>query len=238
MDRIKHTYQNVDGLRYLSGSTFSHKFIADFPKDRISKAMAAKAKIDQSDILKMWETNAEASTSLGTAIHAALELYGKYKPTSIATKGTPESVSHKNPLLKAVQKLFFEDRLKETALYEAFVLDDEEMLCGFIDRLLIIDPVSKIARVQDYKTNPDINKPKTILPPFTDTIHNTELGAYWLQLSFYAYILARRGWIIEGLDIFNIVARAQEDGSLKLEMETFSHDVIDITIGLQALKGK
>lgn len=178
MDRDAHTYQNKEGKPLLSGSTFSHKFVADFPKDRISGAMSSKAGIPQADILNMWETNAEASTSLGSAIHAALELYGRYKDTSLATKGSVESVSHKNPFLKAVQKLFFAERLDETALYEAFIADEELLICGFIDRLLIIDPKRKIARVQDYKTNPDITKKKDILPPFKWTIENTELGAY------------------------------------------------------------
>lgn len=238
MNRDAHTYQNKDGVGLLSGSTFAHKFVADFPKDRISGAMASKAGVPQDDILHMWETNAEASTSLGSAIHAALELYGKYKDTSLAVKGSVESVSHNNPFLKAIQKLFYAERLDEAALYEAFVADDELLICGFIDRLLIVDAKRKIARVQDYKTNPNIIKKKDILPPFKGTIENTELGAYWLQLSFYAYILARKGWIIEGLDIFNIVSREQEDGSIKLEMNTYTHDVIDIDSALKIIKGK
>lgn len=231
-DPLTHRY---DG-GYLSGSAFAHKFIKDFPADKISGAIAAKSGVPKDEILKMWATNAEASTSLGTAIHAALELYGKYKNTSVAIKGTHESVIHKNPLLKQAVELFYTGREQEDADYEAFVALSDKKLCGFIDRLLVVDRKRKIARVQDYKTNPDILKKKDILPPFTTIVDATELGMYWLQLSFYAHILSQKGWTIEGLDIFNICAREQEDGSLKVELETYSHDVINIDTALKALK--
>jgi len=226
----QHRYQD----NYLSGSAFSHKFIQDFPADKISSVMAAKAGVPQEEILSMWKTNAEASTSLGTAIHAALELYGKYKDTSMMVKGDLTSAIHKNPFLKHVIDLFYKDRGDEVAVYEPFVALEDKKLCGFIDRLLIVDAENKIARIQDYKTNPDIGKKKGILAPFKTVIENTELGAYWLQLSFYAYIMIQKGWTIEGLDIFNICAREQEDGSLKIELETYSHDVIDISEALKA----
>jgi len=238
MDRINHTYQDKEGKPYLSGSTFSHKFVAPFPQDQIANATATKYGVDAKDVIGMWDTNAEASTSLGTAIHAALELFGKYKDTSMATKdGSTVAVVHKNPFLKQVQKIFFADRKDEVAMYEAFVSNKDEMLCGFIDRLKIIDLDKKIARIQDYKTNPDLNKKTGILDPFKELIEPTTLGSYWLQLSFYAYLLFKEGWIIEGLDIFNIVARETEDGLLRLELQEFSHEVIDISEGLQRLKG-
>jgi hypothetical protein len=225
------THKYEDG--YISGSAFSHKFIAPFNRQAISYAFANKHKVDQEAILEMWDKNAEASTSLGTSIHAALELYGKFHTLSMATKGTTESCLHKNPLLANIVKVFYKGREKEKAVYEALVVNREQKLCGFIDRLLIVDEVKKICRVQDYKTNPDIHKKKSILAPFKGVIDGTELGAYWLQLSFYAYILQKAGWTVEGLDIFNFVTTEQDNGSLVIEMETHTHDVIDITQGLK-----
>lgn len=217
---------------FLSGSAFSHKYISPFNRDAISSAFAAKHDVDQQDVLDMWSMNGEASTSLGTSIHAALELYGKYKNLSMATKGTTESCLHKNPILKKVVEVFFKGREDEKAIYEPLVANRDKKLIGFIDRLLVVDADKKIVRVQDYKTNPDIHKKKSILAPFKGVIEGTELGAYWLQLSFYAYILELAGYTVEGLDIFNFVTTEQEDGSLVVEMETHSHDVVDITPGL------
>lgn len=225
------THKYDDG--YLSGSAFSHKFIAPFNREAISYAFANKHKVDQEAVLEMWDKNAEASTSLGTAIHAALELFGKFNGLSMATKGTTESCLHKNPILAQVVNVFYKGRENEKAVYEPLVVDRERKLCGFIDRLLIVDEAKKIVRVQDYKTNPDIHKKKTILAPFRGVIDGTELGAYWLQLSFYAYILQKAGWTVEGLDIFNFVTTLQDNGSLVIEMETHTHDVIDITEGLK-----
>lgn len=227
-DDATHTYEPG----YLSGSAFSHKYIAPFNREAISAAFANKHGVDQQEVLDMWSCNGEASTSLGTAIHAALELYGKYLDLSMTTKGTEESALHKNPLLKKVVDVFYKGRENEKAIYEPLVVDREQKLCGFIDRLLIVDEAKKIVRVQDYKTNPDIHKKKSILAPFKGVIEGTELGAYWLQLSFYAYILEKAGWTVEGLDIFNFVTTEQDNGSLVIEMETHTHDVVDIKIGL------
>lgn len=221
---------------YLSGSAFSHKFIREFPRDRISGAISAKSGIPQEEIISMWELNAEASTSLGTSIHAALELFGRYYDTSIAIKGTLESVEHKNPFLRSIQKLFFKGREQESANYEVFVANEKEKLCGFIDRLVVVDSKKKIVRVQDYKTNPNISKPKEILAPFKTIVDPTELGAYWLQLSFYAYILQTKGYTVEGLDIFNIVPEVNDSGAIELKLYEYEHDVIDISEALKGIK--
>lgn len=219
MDEANHTYQDTQGNKYLSGSSFAHRYEKPFDAKSIGTAYASKHGVDVKDILSMWQTNAEASTSLGTAIHAALELYGKYLQLSEKTKGSSESALHKNPILAPIVTQFFAGREKEEAMYEAFVVDTDKHLCGFIDRLLIVDKEKKIVRVQDYKTNPDINKKKQVLAPFKDIVEGTSLGLYWLQLSFYAYILTQAGYTVEGLDIFNY------DGK---KWVTYTHDVIDI----------
>lgn len=223
MDEGNHTYQDAAGNKYLSGSTFATSFKGKFDARAISAKMATKYEVNQDHILSMWKTNAEASTSLGTALHAGLELYGKYLQLSHKIKGSEESALHKNALIQRIVKQFYEGRENETALYEAFAVDTEKHLCGFIDRLLIVDKEKKIVRVQDYKTNPDINKKETVVGPFKGVIENSSLGLYWLQLSFYAYILTKAGFTVEGLDIFNY------DGE---KWVTYQHEVIDISAAL------
>lgn len=219
-DKEEHKYYDSEGNQYLSGSAFASKYKSKFDSSAISANFAKKHDVPQKDILDMWSLNGDVSSSLGTAVHNALELYGKYLQLSLKTKGTNESSLTKNELLKPVVESFFAGREGENARYELFVADEKHGLCGFIDRLLIVDAKKKICRVQDYKTNHTINKAETILPPFKGIVPATTLGSYWLQLSFYAYILQQLGWTVEGLDIFN-----WEDG----EWKAYTSDVIDIS---------
>jgi hypothetical protein len=77
-------------------------------------------------------------------------------------------------------------------------------VCGQVDRLLITDRQKKTCRVQDYKVNVGaevesnnlkLAKPYNDLPP-------TKLSKYQLQMSFYATILEKFGWTVQGLDAY------------------------------------
>ena len=216
-DPVAHKYSPGD---WLSGSAFAGKYTPDFPAEMIAGKMAAKTfDVEPAEILAMWALNAEASSTFGTAVHAALELYGRYLATSHAVKGTNESALTKNPILRPIVEAFFAGREGEVAVYEAFVADPVLRHCGQIDRLLITGP--RTVRVQDFKSNATLDDKETIKAPFKGMVASTKLGAYWLQLSFYAHILIRLGYTVEGLDIFHL----QGDGS----WVTHSHDVVDIT---------
>lgn len=216
-DPVAHRYSPGE---WLSGSAFAGRFTSDFPADLIAGKMAAKAgDVEPADILAMWSLNAEASSTFGTAVHAALQLYGTYLVTSQSVKGSNESALTKNPILRPIVESFFVGRENEQAVYEVFVADPALRHCGQIDRLRITGPRS--VRVQDFKSNADLDKKETIGLPFRGVVESTNLGAYWLQLSFYAAILIRHGWTVEGLDIFHL----QGDGS----WVTHSHDVVDIS---------
>lgn len=219
-DKVAHKYVTPDGKEYLSGSVFAGRYKNKFDSDAISANVAKKHDVPQRDIQDMWSLNGDVSSSLGTAVHNALELYGKYLQLSLKTKGTNESALNKNGIIRPLVESFFAGREDEKAGYEVFVADETHGLCGFIDRLLIVDEKNKICRVQDYKTNHNINKAETVKAPFKGIVPSTTLGTYWLQLSFYAYILNLHGWKVEGLDIFN-----WEDGEWKL----YQSDVIDIS---------
>ncbi|AID58921.1 helicase [Mycobacterium phage Gaia] len=219
-DKRSHLYG--DG-KWLSGSKFCSMYKAEFPAELISQKMADKTggKVTAEDIRAMWAKKGEASSSYGTALHAALELYGVYRNVSLAVKGSLESCLHDNPGLTHVVEKFFEGRDDEVALYEAFVADEKRRMCGFIDRLQRVG--EKSARVQDFKTNTSVLGKETILEPFKDKVPNTTLGSYFLQLSFYANILIGHGWEVPGIDVFHW------DGN---EWVTYSSDVVDISEAL------
>jgi len=67
-----------------------------------------------------------------------------------------------------------------------------------------LDKKNKIARVQDYKVNIGAEKEEKHSKPKHPFSHlpANKLTKYALQLSFYASILKKHGWTIEGLDVF------------------------------------
>jgi hypothetical protein len=198
-DPITHTYDSGDGRRWLSGSVFAGRYKSSFNADIVAKKMADKHGVDPAQVIAMWDLNRDASMTVGTALHAALQLRGQYAELSRSVKdGSLESALTKSPILLPIVESFFEGRDDEVAVYEAFVADPTLGHCGLIDRLLI-EPDG--LTVEDYKTNADLSKPETISAPFKGIVPNTQLGSYWLQLSFYARILQSHGKTVKGLRI-------------------------------------
>lgn len=184
-DDNAHIYTNEAGDVYLSGSQYAKKFGKEFAKEAIAEKMAAKSGVPASEILQIWQMGGKASMSFGTAIHEALEMYGKFTNTC---KVLEKEYHQSNiPMVKAIVDDFFKGREQENALYEPMVADHDRKWAGQIDRLLIVDEAKKICRIQDYKTNGEL-KPET-------------LEQYWHQLSFYGSIMQAHGWTVEGLDI-------------------------------------
>jgi hypothetical protein len=117
----------------------------------------------------------------------------------------------KHPLLKKmIQSLNkLTDKLDkqygvEEVVAEALITDSKTGWGGLVDRLAIIDKKKKIARVQDYKVNINAEKEEAHSKPKAPFSHlpANKLTKYALQLSFYASILQKYGWTIEGLDVF------------------------------------
>ncbi|WPH57742.1 hypothetical protein [Mycobacterium phage WXIN] len=221
-DPVAHTYHDHQGNRYMGGSTFAAKYKSKFAADTISGKMAEKAAVDAQQILDMWALNAEASATFGTSVHAALQLYGEYVELSRAIKGgSDESALTSNPVLRPiVEKFFTEERKREKAFYEEFVADAKLRHCGLIDRLVAEDDG---LWVEDFKTNASVEKSETILKPFKGVVPNTALGAYWLQLSFYARILAAAGRTVKGLRVHHYTGG---------DWVTHEHEVVDLSEAL------
>lgn len=185
-DDLNHTYTNEAGEVYLSGSQYAKQFEKPFDGTMISGKMAAKYGVEASDIVKMWELKAKTSREFGTAIHSALELYGRYN--GLATQLEKDTHVHDHPVIKKAVESFYEGRATETAELEVLVVDHASKRAGRIDRLLIVDRNAKVCRVQDFKTNATIEK---------------SLPIYEKQLSFYGDILKANGWTVQGRDIFH-----------------------------------
>lgn len=193
-DEVNHIYTNEAGDKYLGGSTYAKQFEKPFDIGAIASKMEAKSGIPAQTIKDIWALKGSASASFGSAIHQALEMYGKYAEAS----KTLEKEYHLSaiPMVKDIVSSFFSGRETEKALYEPMVVDHDRKWAGQIDRLLIVDESKKLCRVQDFKTNGELKADKK--------------EVYWHQLSFYSSILAKGGWTVQGLDIFHWAGKWSE----------------------------
>lgn len=184
-----HEYTNALGEVYLSASSFASD--DNFDAEHHAKAYVEKYKLQpeaKQQIKNMWECNAEASRSFGTALHKAIELYGTYHEIAdivdmdlitgerkkLDSKTLKNSALSKLPYLKKVAlKFFTKARKKETAYYEVLVVDHKNKRAGRIDRLLLLP--NGAYEVRDMKTN---NK-----------MSAADKRSYAKQLSFYADLL-------------------------------------------------
>ena len=198
-----HKYMNSKGEIYLSGSKFAEQFKKPFPKEHISNKMAQNAKLGRTGgkmILDMWKLKGQASMAWGTALHAALELYGRFKTLGDALG--KDTHLHDNPSLRQAVLSFYEMYPNVANVrYEALVVDHKTKRAGRIDRLT---KEKDGIYVEDFKTGAEV------IP---------SLPYYWMQLSFYAAIIKANGREVKGLRIFHY------DGT---KWTVYLHDVIDI----------
>lgn len=247
--------QEVNGHKrlegFLSGSKFPEQFYAEFDKTEILKAIQNKHKLTDAQIEQikaMWHINSQISTNFGNSIHFAMENYDRNFELGDKIKSVKEfktkppvigdnKALNRNPLMKKIvndfHALFGGDYIR---FNEEFVWDKGLKLCGSVDRIKVVDLKKRIIRIQDFKTDADINETKYQLvdSPFYEltqgenpTMGKTLLDYHWLQLSFYAFILQRAGWTVEGLDVYWMNGGKLVTG--ENPWEEFSHEVIDIT---------
>jgi len=192
-DELNHKYTDLDGETLLSGSKYASQNSPVFPKAVILNKTSAKWKVSESIIEDIWSRKGDASLDLGNAVHKALELYHIHHQAGLIIQEASEAEDNyalpKQPFLRRLV-IDFVEKFGDTAYSEVVVTDVKNGRAGTIDRLLMIDEDKKICRVQDYKSNTEIKKPKLL--------------EYQKQLSFYAHILINHGWTVEGLDLFKL----------------------------------
>ena len=181
---ISHTYSNEAGDIYLSGSQYAQQFKKPFNKQAIAEATAKKFDVDPSEIIDFWDHRSKTSTDFGTAIHTAIEFYGKYE--ALAEVLGKNSV-HDHPVIKNAVEGFLELAGRGEAVYEAMVVNHERKHAGQIDRLVILG--DKHGKIQDIKTG-------AVMKP-------DDLKSYHKQLEFYDEIMKSAGWKMEPHEIYH-----------------------------------
>lgn len=239
-----HSYLDDQGNSYLSGSKFAKEYTPQFNKDLILPNYAKKNDVRESEVEALWEAKGMASTTWGTALHQALETYGKFYHLNVKLGKDPLSVVP--PTMRPiVAKFFTEERLKSEMVFEMFVTDELRYRCGEMDLVTIVDKEKKILDIEDYKTNADLFKlgtPKNMLHPFTH-LPNMDAAKYTLQLSFYADIVESRGWTVRSIKLHHFGGDENVDPNdiewvtteLRRENTTFTHNKPAGNVDLSAI---
>jgi hypothetical protein len=202
------------------GTTFIKRFYEPFDSKKVARQCSKYWGVSAQEIEDLWSSNGAAAGAFGSAVHLALEHYVNFQKTGQIITDTRKASGKnvdgnyampKHPFLKKIitdlKKLT--DKLDkkygvQEVVAEALITDSLTGWGGLIDRLVIIDKEKKIARVQDYKINIDASKEEPHSKPKAPFSHlpANKITKYILQMSFYASILKKHGWTIEGLDVF------------------------------------
>jgi len=227
-DEVNHEYfYGPDKLE--SATDYVKNFYSPFDAKGISKKCEPTWNATATEITEIWNEGGNCAADFGSSIHRYLAFYHDYKDIgeririartlADANKKKPTGKKFLNPAIpthpigRFIINKFVEFIGEEPGIIksEIIVTDVKRGRCGTIDRLQILDEDNKICRVQDYKINIDATvvdrkyKPKSFADKDKlsyDDKPSTKLTKYFIQLSFYAEILQRTGWTIQGLDAF------------------------------------
>lgn len=221
---------------YMSGSRFPRKFFKQFTdedKERVLDYYEREKDVKREEVEKTWEMKADIATGYGTAVHAALELYYGHHKVGDKIKGKDgiNKAFSKNPFFAHIVKCAVEDLGPGNYLPEQFIWHEGLRFCGAIDLLQVVDKNTVI--VHDWKSSTDVNHKvyQEKDSPFKKDIDNTQLGEYWLQLSFYAYILKQYGINTKELQIHHLDPERLVSG--KRPWVHYTHGVVDISKALK-----
>ena len=221
---------------YMSGSRFPRKFFKQFTdedKERVLDYYEREKGVKREEVEATWEMKADIATGYGTAIHAAIELYYNHRKVGDKIKGRDgvNKALSKNMFFAYIVKTFVNDLGPGNYLAEQFIWHEGLRFCGATDLLEIVDKNTVI--IHDMKTNDSVTKKvyQEKDSPFKKDVDNTQLGEYWLQLSFYAYILKQYGINTKELQIHHLDPERLISG--KRPWVHYTHDVVDISKALK-----
>lgn len=193
-----HQYFSDDGRELISVSKLVKKFQVHKDWKKIARLSAAKKTKNgepttAEELLKKWEVNNKFSADVGTLFHSIKEeeLLSQNQPIffneacNIKKCGRDENFKYSIPI----------NRLENNTVYaELMIYDEEYMVCGQSDKVVVVD--NRI-NIMDYKTDKEIpfnayqskfEPPEKFLPPIShlDYCRGNE---YSLKMSLYMYML-------------------------------------------------
>lgn len=212
-DPVAHEYEDEDGNKFWTGSSWAHQFEKPFDPQLIAPKVAEKRLTTVDKVIEAWDMKSEVSLSYGTTVHKALECGIKYGELP------------NNPHLAALVQDYLDMSHEDEQVSELFVVSMEDRMCGTID--VLVDKGKKHVVIRDFKTG-DIYKKVSLTPQAKDLwpgLESKMISLYQLQLSFYAHILSSLGYKVEDLEIY---AEANE------AWQVIKLSVLDIRKALEA----
>lgn len=197
-DREAHEYEDEQGNKYWTGSTWAAQFEKPFDPQLIAPKVAEKKLCTVDEVIAGWDMKSEVSLSYGTTVHKALECGIKYNELP------------NNPHLATLVQDYLDMTHEDEQVSEQFVVDSAHKMCGTID--VLVNKGNKHVIIRDFKTG-DIYKKATLTPRAKELwpeLENKTISIYQLQLSFYAFILKQQGYTVSGLEIWAESAEAWE----------------------------
>lgn len=197
-DHEAHEYEDEEGNKFWTGSTWAHQFEKPFDPQLIAPKVAEKKLTTVEKVIESWDMKGEVSLLLGSTVHKALECGIKYNELP------------NNPYLATLVQDYLDQTHDDDQVSEQFVVSMEDKMCGTIDAL--VNKGNKHVVIRDFKTG-DIYKKVTLTPEakeFWPDLQSKMISLYQLQLSFYAHILQAQGYKVDGLEIWAEAAEAWE----------------------------
>lgn len=137
LDRETHEYEDEDGNKFISGSTWAGQFEKPFAKDLVAKQVAETKLTTVEQVLAGWEMKGEVSCDYGSVVHKAVECAIKYNELP------------NNPHLLALAQDAL-DLLKDAEVSsEQFICSFEDKACGIVDCLVNLG--NKRVKIIDFK---------------------------------------------------------------------------------------
>lgn len=189
-DPVAHEYEDEDGNKFWTGSSWAHQFEKPFDPQLIAPKVAEKKLTTVDKVIEAWDMKSEVSLSYGTTVHKALECGIKYGELP------------NNPHLAALVQDYLDMSHEDEQVSELFVVSMEDRMCGTID--VLVDKGKKHVAIRDFKTG-DIYKKVSLTPQAKDLwpgLESKMISLYQLQLSFYAHVLSSLGYKVEDLEIY------------------------------------
>lgn len=196
-DEATHTYEDEDGNQFMTGSTWAKQFEKPFDPQLIAPKTAEKKLTTADKVIEGWNVKSEVSMLYGTTVHRALECGIKYDELP------------NNPHLATLVQDYLDMSHDDEQTSELFVVSMEDRMCGTID--VLVNKGNKHVIIRDFKTG-DVYKKATLTPEAKElwNLENKVISIYQLQLSFYAYIMSKKGYHVDALEIYAEAAEAWE----------------------------
>lgn len=190
LDRNTHEYEDEDGTKFISGSTWAHQFEKPFDPQLIAPKVAEKKLTTVDKVIEGWDMKSEVSLSYGTTVHKAVECALKYNELP------------NNPHLASIAQDALDLIKGQEVSSEQFICSFDDHFCGIVD--ILVNLGDKRVKIVDLKTG-DIYKKVSLTPEAKELwphLQSKMISLYQLQLSFYAYILTKMGYRVDSMEIW------------------------------------